>query len=281
MSLSADTPNRPAAVCYTYDGTLAGFCCVLVAIYRSGTIPAAIQPAHTGQPHPLFGTVEAVATDPDLADRVAARLSRRARPGVVTLFHHALRSRQPGVEVLLVHYAQAFLGAPSGQPLTRTEAEAATRARDAVERLAGRVRREVHRMHAFVRFAQTADGDYEAVIEPAFDVLPLLADHFVARYPALRWRIRDLARRQMLVYDGTSAHVEPDDDAAPPSPAVHEPLAQDLWRTYFEAVTIDERRDSDRQRRHMPLRYHRHLPELRPRLPATEVDARADGPADT
>ena len=44
------------------------------------------------------------------------------------------------------------------------------------------VHREKHRMEAFVRFEHTTDDIYFARIEPDFNVLPIIGEHFRQRY---------------------------------------------------------------------------------------------------
>jgi probable DNA metabolism protein len=66
---------------------------------------------------------------------------------------------------------------------------------------AKKVWREKHRMEAFVRFQRTADGLYYAIIEPDYNVLPLIAEHFQTRYADQRWMIYDARRRYGMYYD--------------------------------------------------------------------------------
>jgi probable DNA metabolism protein len=136
-----------------------------------------------------------------------------------------------------------------------------------VERLAKRTGREVHRMHAFVRFEQAEGGVYAATVEPACDVLPLIGDFFRARFASQPWAIYDARRGYGLYYDLEAVRVVdavPLAEASVPSEAAPEERYQALWRTYFEAVDIPERRNLRLQLRHMPRRYWKHLTELRP-----------------
>ena len=47
----------------------------------------------------------------------------------------------------------------------------------------------------------------------------------------------------------------------PTDAAAHEDGFQSLWSTYFDAVTIEARRNFKLHRAHVPLRYWRHLTE--------------------
>ena len=250
-------------VIYVYDGTLEGFLTLLVQAYQHGIAPDHIVAAE-GEQAELFGEATQVETDVSLAHRAAERLSQRAYPGIVRRLYQALLSRAPSVEMQLFYYLTLFLGMPdSQQSPTGAALSRAIRAAEVVEGLARQVGREVHRMHAFVRFEAQADGTYEAVIEPAFDVLPLLAEHFVTRYPALHWTIRDEGRGQSLIYDGKTACLVAATAGKKSALKEEERFVQALWCTYFEAVNIQERCRPELQQRHIPLRYRKHMTELR------------------
>ncbi|MES2690741.1 MAG: TIGR03915 family putative DNA repair protein, partial [Bacteroidota bacterium] len=75
------------------------------------------------------------------------------------------------------------------------------------------MRRERHRMTAFVRFQLGTDQLYYSFIEPDFDVLPLLIEHFRGRYADQRWLIYDRKRHYGIYYDLQSiAYIRPSED---------------------------------------------------------------------
>jgi probable DNA metabolism protein len=139
------------------------------------------------------------------------------------------------------------------------------------------VGREVHRMHAFVRFEQAEaapldrgglpvadpDAPYVAFVEPVCDVLPLAGDHFRRRFPAMRWAILDTRRRYGIVWDRERLSVQDafSDELWRQAARPRVSQSEQLWRAYFRSVDIPERRNPDLQRRHMPKRYWRYLPE--------------------
>ena len=63
------------------------------------------------------------------------------------------------------------------------------------------MRRERHRMEAFVRFQKLKDDSFYAAIQPDFNVLPMLIKHFKNRYADQKWIIYDLKRGYGLYYD--------------------------------------------------------------------------------
>lgn len=254
---------------YLYDGSFDGLLSALFAIYERGTLPLDIVRAEADTGH-LLATPVRVTTSEAQAWRVLRGLTRT---GTVALrdLQLAFLTQVSGVEQVLLRFAISQFGLPrdvdakAAQPLLRQAAQAA----DQIERLAQQVRREVHRMHAFVRFEEDPSGGFVAEIEPLFPLLPLIADHFIARYPAQRWRIHDRTHHSALIYDGEKARIEATAHGPRrprrPSPAEEHEM-QRLWQTYFQATNIPARRNLPLQRRHVPLRYRRHLTEMRPLL---------------
>ena len=124
-------------------------------------------------------------------------------------------------------------------------------------------------MEAFIRFQQSADGLFFATVEPDFDVLPLISDHFSRRYADQRWLIFDRKRKYGILYDLNEVHVveqSPVDNtgiALSPSMSLHEDEKkfQELWQQYFKSVNIKERKNTKLHVRHMPKRYWRYLTE--------------------
>lgn len=252
-----------AASIVRYDGTFAGLLTVCYQAYRAGALPRDVQRIGAEQPS-LFEGVVTIRTCPERAARVRRGLVRDAGLLVPSLLHRALLSRAPGVESLLLRYLAECFGVLPGGEVAETTAEEAAWLVEDIERLARRVGREVHRMHAFVRFAEGPDGVYVARVEPAYDVLPLLDDHFAARFPAMPWLIHDLVRGQALVHPPGRRSEIVRLPAAATAAEGDDGLMQTLWRTYFRAATIPERHNPTLQQRHLPLHYRKHLPELRP-----------------
>ncbi|MBP2280482.1 putative DNA metabolism protein [Psychrobacter sp. PL19] len=136
------------------------------------------------------------------------------------------------------------------------------------------VGREKHRMEAFVRFEHTNDDIYFARVEPDFNVLPLIGEHFRQRYQDQHWAIYDLSRGYGVYYDKSkSTRSRPAnlqtitnlDDAVLRNPAsvhsVDEQRYQQFWQGYFTNVNIKERKNPRLHRQYLPQRYWKYLSE--------------------
>jgi probable DNA metabolism protein len=125
--------------------------------------------------------------------------------------------------------------------------------------LAKGVRRDIHKMHAFVRFRAVEDARGEVFIawyEPDHHVVEAAAPFFVQRFAALRWSILTpdltLHWREGALITAPGAHRA----AAPGGDGL-----EALWRSYYASIFNPARVNPDAMRAEMPNRFWRNLPE--------------------
>lgn len=125
--------------------------------------------------------------------------------------------------------------------------------------LAREVRRDIHKMRAFVRFREVPDekGErYVAWFEPGHRILRANAAFFVNRFAGMRWSI--LTPQGSLHWDGEILREGP---AAVRGDAPVEDAAEDLWRRYFASIFNPARLKVAAMLKEMPRRYWANLPE--------------------
>jgi len=137
-----------------------------------------------------------------------------------------------------------------------------------VSEIVVKMRREKHRMEAFIRFQKLKDETFYAVIEPDFNVLPLLIKHFKSRYADQKWIIYDIRRKYGLYYDLHDAEFITMEFSEVKNPVAviaafteDETVYQQLWKIYFSSVNIASRKNTKLHVRHIPKRYWKHLTE--------------------
>lgn len=134
--------------------------------------------------------------------------------------------------------------------------------------LAKAVRRDAHKMHAFVRFreVQAEDGPrHIAWFEPDHHIEEAEAEFFLRRFASLRWSI--VTPRRSVAWDGRALSFGPGGRRAdvPPDDAM-----EPLWRAYYASIFNPARLKPGAMRAEMPRKYWRNLPEAAeiPRLMA-------------
>ncbi|GAB3754358.1 TIGR03915 family putative DNA repair protein [Spirosoma pomorum] len=251
-----------------YDGTYEGWLTAVFDIYKYklGDVQFANQEAYCA---PLFGATKPVITDEEKAKRVLDGLRKRLSVQAIDQLYKVYLSDTAKSEEVMWQFVRHVFGNTQN-----VEEDYGHPAVWAVRQAAKRVKREAHRMEAFVRFKLTSDQLYYAIIEPDCDVLPLIAGHFESRYADQRWLIYDARRKYGVYYDlmtVTPVSVDFNQGRRATSTLIaeisdeREEFYQELWRRYFKSVTIDARKNVRLQLQHMPKRYWRHLTEQIPK----------------
>lgn len=245
---------------YTYDGTFNGLLSVIFETYQLRQAADDIVEESVFQPG-LFGAPLHIPTTPAYAKRVRQGLEKRCGQDVARILYHCFLSEQPRIEMLIYRFACLAVAHPDNildnfrEPVVLQ-----------IHRIERQIHREVHRMHAFVRFQETRDGLYTALVNPDFNVLPLLSPHFKDRYPAFRWLIYDTKRHYGLYHEhhstrfitlDTKQHRYLSEEMLSSAEADY----QSLWKTYFDSVDIPERRNMKLHLQHVPRRYWKYLVE--------------------
>ena len=239
-------------VAYCYDGSFAGFLCCIFESYARREIPSEVCPSDEGQLN-LFGTRD-IPTDPQRAKRVAAGLERlggQVKDRVTTGF----LCTDPGKDLALLRFVRLCFaqGPRAAQMLGDPDAAAAFQ----IERA---VNNEACKFIEFIRFEER-DGMLGAVIHPKHRVLPLLRGHFCSRLPDEDFLIFDathgmaLLRRSGRVQYLAMEHYIPCTDEA-------ELDWQQLWKRFFKALTIEQRRNEKAQMNHVQKRFWRDMVEM-------------------
>ncbi|MEQ1952878.1 UdgX family uracil-DNA binding protein [Mesorhizobium sp. CN2-181] len=121
------------------------------------------------------------------------------------------------------------------------------------------VRRDMHKMHAFVRFRQVGeepDARYVAWFEPDHFILERNAAFFVRRFTGMRWTI--LTPHASASWDGERLLIGP---GASQRDAPAEDAAEELWLTYFRNIFNPARLKVKAMQAEMPKKFWRNLPE--------------------
>ncbi len=130
-----------------------------------------------------------------------------------------------------------------------------------LSRMAKVIRRDIHKMHAFLRFRCVDDETSErfvASFEPEHYILEATADFFVRRYPSMRWSI--LTPDGSLHWDGERLTM------GPPGSAREAPATGDMeaaWDIYFQNTFNPARVNVAQMQKEMPRKYWRNMPETR------------------
>lgn len=132
-----------------------------------------------------------------------------------------------------------------------------------------KVNREKYHFEAFIRFEKLPDGTFYSTIEPKYNILPLILNHFKNRYADQDFIIYDLVRKTGLLYSKVEEKVVPIHLEFFPKQnhsilKTFEPTEeqyQNLWKGYFKSVNIPARKNDKLHIQLLPKRFWKYLTE--------------------
>jgi probable DNA metabolism protein len=250
---------------FVFDGSLEGLLTAVFYCYKKKVRTVKLVSESHYQPDVFDRSVRIVSED-DKARRVWIGLRKKMNKEWMLRFYKSFLSEQPGTYQDLFEFARYIIDNPPGGQENFGNTYVL-----AISQMSQKVHREKHRMEAFIRFQKTSDDIFYAHIEPDFNVLPLLTEHFKNRYADQKWIIYDLKRKYGLFYDLEKVEEVTFDFSAEMSPSLNalpaqfldpkEELYTVLWKDYFKSTNIPSRKNMKLHIRHVPKRYWKYLSE--------------------
>jgi uracil-DNA glycosylase len=137
-----------------------------------------------------------------------------------------------------------------------------------IDALAKAVRRDVHKMRAFVRFREI-DGRFVAWFEPEHHIVRTNAGFFVRRFASMTWSI--LTPALSIHWDGATLSEGP---GAQKSDAPDGDPVEDVWKAYYASTFNPARVKIGAMTKEMPRKYWKNMPETA-LIPGLIANARA------
>ncbi|WBO23092.1 UdgX family uracil-DNA binding protein [Sphingomonas abietis] len=129
-----------------------------------------------------------------------------------------------------------------------------------LEEMAKAVRRDIHKMRAFLRFREVTDADdaprYVAWFEPEHHIVRANAGFFMRRFATMRWSI--LTPEIAIHWDGDTLTQGP--GAARADAPEGDPI-EEVWKTYYASIFNPSRLKTGAMLKEMPKKYWKNMPE--------------------
>lgn len=183
----------------------------------------------------------------------AAPTAFRVPRAFVDLAQTAVLHSEPGRFALLYALLAGLITEPrriedAADPLVRR-----------LEGMAKEVRRDIHKMRAFVRFREVQEVEgtrYVAWFEPEHHIVRANARFFVERFANMRWSI--LTPELSLHWDGETLAEGP---GASKADAPGDDPVEDVWKTYYASIFNPARLKTGMMLKEMPRKYWKNMPE--------------------
>lgn len=247
--------DRERDVIYWYDGSFEGFLNCVFESYANHEIPWDIWYYATRQTSFFPGVT--IETDMTKAQRVLKSIREKLGQRVYYMMVRGFLNGEEGKEIKLLRFLRLVYAKGPGAAYQNGTPEVA----DVLE-LARAVATEACRYRQFIRFEER-EGMLGAVISPKHYVLPLLRAHFCDRMPDEDFLIYDNQHYIALVRRGKEIHYTRFEDGyLMASPEEREESYQKLWKSFYKALTIEERRNEKLRMQHCPKRFWENMTEM-------------------
>lgn len=250
---------------FFYDQSFEGLLCALFDAYHQKRFPDLLLGLDCVAPL-LTSYSTTIQTDNKNAQRVWRAIRHKISSKFARDIGYAWLSEQEDSDLLVFNVLKKVLDHKHNIETMYADAEIL-----ALSQLVKKVQRERHHIMQFVRFQKTSGDIYFAQIEPACNVLPVTLTYFEDRFADQKWIIYDTARHFGFFYDlKTTREITLDmqthfsqNQLKPQALTDEERLVQQMWKSYFQAISIKERENPKLQRQFMPKRFWHYLPEMR------------------
>jgi probable DNA metabolism protein len=247
-----------------YDGSFGGLLTAVFEVFEYKFSQAEIISKENYQSEKMFSEVHEVFTSQEKSERVLKKLEINLEKAGISQLLKVYLSERNDLEFLILDAIQKSLKNPTQNILQNYADEQILE----ISKINKSINREIHRMHAFVRFEKLKDEVYFSKIEPDFNVLPLIVKHFKDRYQDQKWMVFDLKRHYGVFYDLKSVEFfypenEQNQNFKKIENLLHEEEIryQKLWQRYFFKTNIPERKNLKLHYQHVPKRYWKYLTE--------------------
>ncbi len=243
-----------ADVVLRYDGSFEGLLCCIFYCFEHKLTPMAITPINCEQVM-LFPSKE-ITLDETKANRVLTGITKKISRDALYLVESSFLCDLKDKELHILNFLR--FGFQVGKGAADYLSEPCV---DVLQKAVLHLNRESHLFLGFVRFREIG-GTLVSQINPKNYVLPVIAQHFIDRYPSESLLIVDRTHNQAFAYSGGRSELFFFDELTLSPSDAQEKQFEDLWKSFYNTIGIKERYNPKCRLTHMPKRYWSNLTEF-------------------
>lgn len=241
---------------YVYDGTFLGLMSVVFECYYRHVQPYDIE-ADINIQSSIMCEYYDIETDFIKAERVINAISEKISKKALTAIFHTFLSELLDREINILKFIK--IGFKSGASVIhRLNFDCVAYVMNASKKISS----EAHLYLGFIRFQKLSGGIYFSRIEPKGRILPLIITHFQNRFSDMPFIICDMTHSECIVFNGKEACIQNFKQI----PNLHldnnELHFQDMWREFYNTISIKERNNERYRMSSMPKRFWKYITEL-------------------
>lgn len=207
----------------------------------------------------LFNNKKAINIEEDKFIRVYNSINSKLSPSTLKKIYYVYLSETINNELLIYKYLKLCFKYSNSINLAKNNDIIIE-----IDRIYRAVSKEAHMFTGFVRFREIAPLTFYAEIEPSYNILPIIMDHFTNRFSDQNFIIHDLKRESAIIYNKSESFISNlslSEGLLLKEKTVNDTF-ENLFQSFYKALNIEERKNESLRRYHMPKRYWKHLIEL-------------------
>lgn len=240
---------------YLYDGTFEGLLTIVFDCYTTKTLPNRIEKEQTYFDN-FLDDIVLISSDYKKSERVFYGIEKNICYDALYNSFYAFLCDEENIEINILKYlCNGFeIGPKINTMLTLPYVYK-------VLSIKKKVYGECHRFKGLLRFADIGNNIFYSSIHPDNNIIEPLGQHFIKRLPTQNFIIHDKNRNIGFMYNCTTYEIRDLPIFQLPKFSEQEKLYQELWKTFFKSVTINERTNKRCQMQFMPKKYWQDLVE--------------------
>ena len=242
---------------FLYDGSLEGlFTAIFYAYPCKGD--CTINKLENYVPS-LLNEIKEITTESDKFKRVYNSIIQKLNGKVLNNVYYLYLSEIDGAENIILDYLKLCYKYGTNINLAKNNDTIML-----VDKYYKKVSQEAHMFTGFVRFKEIAPLSFYAQIEPVYNILPIILNHFTLRFSDQNFIIHDLKREKAIMYNKESSIITDlsKDEGYLFSNLNNDENFEGLWKTFYNSVNIKERENPKLRNQHVPKRYWNNLTEI-------------------
>ena len=242
-------------ITYIYDGSFEGLLTSIYEAFYANVKPDDIKMKDVYIENFLVDKIY-IETDIDKSQRVYEAIEAKISKESLKRVFYAYLSELPNSEILILKYLQLGFKIGPNVDLNLANEDVLN-----IDKIYKKVGNERHRVLGLLRFKNVKENILYAQVEPDHNVIALVASHFKERLSSENFIIHDTKREIAIFYNRKEWVIK---DIEVPDPFLVKDMEEsyeDLWRVYFNAISIKRKTNIKLQKRNMPMRYWKYLTE--------------------
>jgi probable DNA metabolism protein len=244
---------------FIYDGTFEGLLTIVFDCFKEKAIPFNIVNKKDNI-NSFLENYEYINTDLDKSFRVFTGITKQISESVLYNSYSAFLSGEINKEIHIFKYLiYGFLNGSKVEYIRNLDFVFE------VQRLSKKVMLEAHRFKGILRFKLINDNILYAEFEPDNNIIEALSKHFKQRLKNEKWIIHDKKRKVISMYDMKEYRIlnlgEYTQENFNIIDNLDKDMYEDLWKVFYNTISIKERKNSKLQMQYMPKRYWKYIIE--------------------